>query len=63
MGRLVEDLEFRMRNSLQEVYFGKTAEVLSQVRSVRSFSENNKLAMLQKEMLGKLQSRRGGEES
>lgn len=36
MGRMVEDLENKIRNQLQEVYFGKTRDVLEQMRSLES---------------------------
>ena len=36
MGRMVEDLENKIRNQLQEVYFGKTREVLEQMPSLES---------------------------
>ena len=36
MGRMVEDLENKIRNQLQEVYFGKTRGVLEQMRSLES---------------------------
>ena len=35
-GRMVEDLENKIRNQLQEVYFGKTRDVLEQMRSLES---------------------------
>lgn len=33
IGRLVEDMELKMRNLLQEVYFGKAKDVVSDLRS------------------------------
>lgn len=33
MGKLVEDMESKMRNLLQEVYFGKAKDVVSDLRS------------------------------
>lgn len=33
IGRLVEDMEGKMRNMLQEVYFGKTKDVVGDLRS------------------------------
>ena len=54
IGRLVEDQEFRMRNSLQEVYFGKMMQVVSQVRSPEPITRLTGKAELQKEMFGKI---------
>lgn len=33
IGRLVEDMELKMRNMLQEVYFGKARDVVGDLRS------------------------------
>jgi capping protein beta len=33
VGRLVEDMELKMRNLLQEVYFGKAKDVVGDLRS------------------------------
>ena len=33
IGRLVEDMELKMRNMLQEVYFGKAKDVVGDLRS------------------------------
>jgi capping protein beta len=33
IGRLVEDMELKMRNLLQEVYFGKAKDVVGDLRS------------------------------
>ncbi|KAF3484111.1 ATP-dependent DNA helicase [Arthroderma uncinatum] len=41
VGRLVEDMEFKMRNLLQEVYFGKAKDVVSELRSLQPLSETN----------------------
>ncbi|TQV95852.1 F-actin capping protein beta subunit [Cordyceps javanica] len=39
VGRLVEDMELKMRNLLQEVYFGKAKDVVGDLRSVGSLSD------------------------
>ncbi|RAL66195.1 hypothetical protein DID88_005867 [Monilinia fructigena] len=39
IGRLVEDMELKMRNLLQEVYFGKAKDVVGDLRSLGSLSE------------------------
>jgi len=33
MGEMVEDMEGRMRDAIYEVYFGKTREVITAIRS------------------------------
>lgn len=46
IGVMVEDMENKMRNTLNEIYFGKTKDIVNDVRSVASLaSEKNKRAM------------------
>jgi capping protein (actin filament) muscle Z-line, beta len=39
IGRMVEDMETRMRNLLQEVYFGKAKDVVGDLRSIQPLSQ------------------------
>jgi capping protein beta len=55
---MVEDIELKMRNLLQEVYFGKTKDIANDLRSVKSLVESQKQAEIQKELLGKLMERK-----
>ncbi|KAI9105244.1 F-actin-capping protein subunit beta [Phlyctochytrium arcticum] len=57
MGRMVEDMEFKMRNSLQIIYFGKTKDVTNDLRSIGSLAEAKKQQAIQSELIGKLQAR------
>lgn len=57
IGRLIEDLEFKMRHSLQEIYFGKTKDIVNDLRSVQSLGEREKLAEVQRELAQKLQEK------
>jgi capping protein beta len=54
IGRLVEDMELKMRNLLQEVYFGKAKDVVGDLRSVGSLSEGAKDREAQKELIGSM---------
>lgn len=58
LGRLVEDMELRMRNLLEQVYFGKTKDIMNDLRSVRSLVEAQRQNNIQKELLGKLNLRK-----
>ncbi|KAI5291513.1 F-actin-capping protein subunit beta [Ascosphaera aggregata] len=42
VGRLVEDMEFKMRNLLQEVYFGKAKDIVADLRSTTALSQTSK---------------------
>lgn len=57
IGRMVEDIELKMRNSLQEVYFGKTQDIVNDLRSLGSLEESRKQAEIQKELAGRLMER------
>ena len=41
-----------MRNLLQEVYFGKTKDVVFDLRSVDSLAQQRQRAQLQRELVG-----------
>lgn len=54
IGRMVEDMETRMRNLLQEVYFGKAKDVVGDLRSIRPLSEAEQERAAHKEVIGKM---------
>ncbi|KAF3393806.1 F-actin-capping protein subunit beta [Penicillium rolfsii] len=55
VGRLVEDMELKMRNLLQEVYFGKAKDVVGELRSLAPLSETNRDRATQLEMIKGMQ--------
>ncbi|CAF9918745.1 MAG: F-actin-capping protein subunit beta [Gomphillus americanus] len=57
IGRLVEDMELKMRNMLQEVYFGKAKDVVGDLRSVAALSTTNKVKASQREMISEWNKR------
>ena len=54
VGRLVEDMELKMRNLLQEVYFGKAKDVVGDLRSAGSLSEGARERETQREIIGSM---------
>jgi len=52
IGRLIEDTENKLRNLLQEVYFGKTKDVVFDLRSAQSLAHERSQRELQKELAG-----------
>ncbi|KAK7418993.1 F-actin-capping protein subunit beta [Neonectria magnoliae] len=54
VGRLVEDMELKMRNLLQEVYFGKAKDVVGDLRSIGSLSEGARERETQRELIGSM---------
>ncbi|KAF2674170.1 F-actin capping protein beta subunit [Microthyrium microscopicum] len=51
VGKLVEDMEGKMRNLLQEVYFGKAKDVVGDLRSIAPLSERNRDQAAHREMI------------
>ena len=51
VGRLVEDMELKMRNLLQEVYFGKAKDVVGDLRSVVPLTEKTREREAQREVV------------
>ncbi|KAI0408868.1 F-actin-capping protein subunit beta [Xylaria palmicola] len=54
IGKLVEDMELKMRNLLQEVYFGKARDVVGDLRSVASLSEAARDREAQRDIIGSM---------
>ncbi|KAF7424089.1 F-actin-capping protein subunit beta [Pleurotus ostreatus] len=51
-GRMIEEMEIKMRNLLQEVYFGKTRDIVYDLRSVEDLERARRQRDLQKELVG-----------
>lgn len=54
IGRMVEEMETRMRNLLQEVYFGKAKDVVGDLRSIQPLSEAEKDRAAHQEVISKM---------
>ncbi|KAF7515440.1 hypothetical protein G7054_g14565 [Neopestalotiopsis clavispora] len=54
IGKLVEDMELKMRNLLQEVYFGKAKDVVGDLRSIGTLSEAGRDRQAQREIIGSM---------
>ncbi|KAL3419027.1 F-actin capping protein [Phlyctema vagabunda] len=54
IGKLVEDMELKMRNLLQEVYFGKAKDVVGDLRSLGSLTERNSETESHREMINSM---------
>jgi len=51
-GKMIEEMEIKMRNLLQEVYFGKTRDIVYDLRSVDDLAKARRQRELQKELVG-----------
>ena len=54
IGKLVEDMELKMRNLLQEVYFGKAKDVVGDLRSIGPLTEANRGKATHQEMINSM---------
>merc|ERR1711934_536060 len=55
--RQIEDMENKIRNTLNEIYFGKTKDIVNGLRSVQPLAEANKMKDLQNQLFDKLQQK------
>lgn len=59
IGKMVEDMENKIRNSLNEVYFGKTNSILNGLRSINSLDDVKAQEAIKNELVQALQKRQG----
>jgi capping protein beta len=57
IGRMVEDMENKIRSTLNEIYFGKTKDVVNDLRTVQGVDAKNKQHMLASELRDTLKVR------
>lgn len=57
MGRMIEDMEIKMRGQIQEVYFGKTKDILNSLRSITDLGTVKQQAQMQAQLVEKLKER------
>jgi len=57
IGKLVEEMELKMRNLLQDVYFGKAKDVVADLRSVPALSQTNRDRAMHQEMISSMSKR------
>lgn len=54
---MVEDMENKIRNTLNEIYFGKTKDIVNGLRSVQSLADQRQQAALRQDLAAALQRR------
>lgn len=57
IGRMVEEMENKMRNTLNDIYFGKTKDIVNSLRSMNSLADREKQQQMQNELVSLLKSR------
>ncbi|XP_071450521.1 F-actin-capping protein subunit beta [Hetaerina americana] len=63
IGRMVEDMENKIRNTLNEIYFGKTKDIVNGLRSVEPLVDKTREKLLQHDLAAALQRRQAKGES
>ncbi|XP_074596882.1 F-actin-capping protein subunit beta [Brevipalpus obovatus] len=63
IGTMVEDMENKIRHTLNEIYFGKTNNMVSGLRSVQSLSETKRQEALKVDLAAALQKRQAKNDS
>ncbi|KAJ3364036.1 hypothetical protein AMAG_12754 [Allomyces macrogynus ATCC 38327] len=58
LGRMVEDMEFKLRDALKNVYFDKTRDIVNDVRSERDLAAVAKESLMRNELFAKLSARK-----
>jgi capping protein beta len=58
IGSMIEDMESNIRNALQQVYFGKTRDVVNDLRSLDSLENIRQQSHIQRELFSRLLERR-----
>lgn len=59
MGRLVEDMENKIRHTLNEIYFGKTKDIVNGLRSIQPLADQKQKEAFSADLANALQKRQG----
>lgn len=62
MGRLVEDMENKIRHTLNEIYFGKTKDIVNGLRSIQPLADLKQKQAFTEDLANALQKRQGKSE-
>lgn len=57
IGRMVEEMENKMRSTLNDIYFGKTKDIVNCLRSIQSREDAKKMDVVQHELAKKLMAK------
>jgi capping protein beta len=57
IGRMIEDMELKLRTTLQTIYFGKTKDIVNELRQVMPVSVLKSRSALQQQIAGAIGGR------
>lgn len=63
IGKMVEDMENKIRNTLNEIYFSKTKDIVNSLRSVQKLTESRQQQALKQDLAAALQRRHNKSEN
>lgn len=63
IGRMVEDMENKIRNTLNEIYFGKTKDIVNGLRSIQLLSDQKAQAAMKQDLAAALAKRNVNKEN
>jgi capping protein beta len=58
MGKMVEEMENKMRNTIQEIYFAKTRDIINDLRSMQDLGEVKKRMQMQEALINGLKGKK-----
>jgi len=50
IGRMIEDMEIKLRNTLEQIYFGKTKDIVNELRNMMSTNVLNQRKQMQQQI-------------
>ena len=56
VGKMIEDMENKMRNTMQEIYFGKTRDVVNELKSARELKAVSAQNSIQAQLVNNLKA-------
>lgn len=60
IGRMVEDMENKIRNTLNEIYFGKTRDIVNGLRSIQPLADGKAQDELRKDLISAIAKKNAG---
>lgn len=63
IGRMVEDMENKIRNTLNEIYFSKTKDIVNGLRSLQPLADEQLQKNLQNDLAAAIQRRQAKNEA
>jgi len=60
IGKMVEDMEFKLRQTLETIYFGKTKDIVNNLRTVQGMTHANSVKVMQDQINAHVKDKKTG---